>query len=84
MNTQETCAVGRQLQRVDTYGGPLLGIPPWDCWRWEKRPTERRRPSMLALMSSFFSRLSRLKRSPLLSIPNALSGLRLCRGLLKA
>jgi hypothetical protein len=39
---------------------------------------------MLALMSSFFSHLSGLRRSPLGSLPNDLSGLRLCRGLLHA
>ena len=31
---QKACAVGRPLHWNDTDGGPLLGIPPWDGWRW--------------------------------------------------
>jgi hypothetical protein len=26
--------LARRLQAVDTYGGPLLGRPWWDCGRW--------------------------------------------------
>jgi hypothetical protein len=33
-----------RLQARDTDGGPLLGIPPWDGWRWANNLTERRRP----------------------------------------
>jgi hypothetical protein len=29
----------RRLHGFDTYGGPLLGRPSWDCWRWAKKPT---------------------------------------------
>jgi hypothetical protein len=41
----------------------------------------RRRPSMLALLSSVFSRLSGRRRPPLLSLPTDRSGRRRCRGM---
>jgi hypothetical protein len=32
------------LDKSGHIEGPLLGIPPWDCWRWAHNLKQRRRP----------------------------------------